>query len=339
MHDFCYLVNPYFPNERFMNEMKANFETLIREYPSGMAVNSLLAGKYFDVLPEYICVGNGTAELIKSLMEWHEGGLGMIYPTFEEYPHRKKEEDVVPYFVKDKDFDYTVDDIMEFYADKDVKAIVLVNPDNPSGHFIRKNDILRLADWAKSLDRLLIVDESFIDFAKDDEWHTLLDNEILSAHDNLIVLKSISKSFGVAGLRLGVLASADTRLISFIKKDVAIWNINSFAEYYMQIIGKYREEYHEAMEHFKEVRDRYLAKLNTIKALKVYPTQANYVLCHVEEKLTSAELASVMLNKYDILIKNLSNKEGLEHGNFIRLSVKSDEENDLIIKALKEIFE
>lgn len=338
MRDFCYLVNPYFPNERFMNEMKSNFDVLVREYPSGMAVNSLLAGHFFGVRTENICVGNGTAELIKSLMENISGNIGMVYPTFEEYPHRKKDVEVIPYYVVDKDFDYSVDDIMSYYEGKDISAIVLVNPDNPSGHFISQKDILRLEDWCRSKGRKLIVDESFIDFVEDDEWHTLLDMEVLLNHPSLIVLKSISKSFGVAGLRLGVIATADTDLIAFMKKDVAIWNINSFAEYYLQIIEKYRDDYYEAMEKFKEVRKRYLDKLSKIKGFKVYPSQANYVMCHIENSVTSTELADILLNRYNVLIKNLASKEGLNKGNYVRLSVKSDEENDYIVNALMEIF-
>lgn len=338
MRDFCYLVNPYFPNERFMNEMKSNFDVLVREYPSGMAVNSLLAGHFFGVRTENICVGNGTAELIKSLMENISGNIGMVYPTFEEYPHRKKDVEVIPYYVVDKDFDYSVDDIMSYYEGKDISAIVLVNPDNPSGHFISKKDILRLEDWCRSKGRKLIVDESFIDFVEDDEWHTLLDMEVLLNHPSLIVLKSISKSFGVAGLRLGVIATADTDLIAFMKKDVAIWNINSFAEYYLQIIEKYRDDYYEAMEKFKEVRRRYLDKLSKIKGFKVYPSQANYVMCYIENSVTSTELADILLNRYNVLIKNLASKEGLNKGNYVRLSVKSDEENDYIVNALMEIF-
>ena len=338
MRDFCYLVNPYFPNERFMNEMKSNFDVLVREYPSGMAVNSLLAGHFFGVRTENICVGNGTAELIKSLMENISGNIGMVYPTFEEYPHRKKDVEVIPYYVVDKDFDYSVDDIMSYYEGKDISAIVLVNPDNPSGHFISKKDILRLEDWCRSKGRKLIVDESFIDFVEDDEWHTLLDMEVLLNHPSLIVLKSIFKSFGVAGLRLGVIATADTDLIAFMKKDVAIWNINSFAEYYLQIIEKYRDDYYEAMEKFKEVRRRYLDKLSKIKGFKVYPSQANYVMCHIENSVTSTELADILLNRYNVLIKNLASKEGLNKGNYVRLSVKSDEENDYIVNALMEIF-
>lgn len=338
MYDFCYLVNPFFPNKRFMDEMKANFETLIREYPSGMGVNSLLAAKYFELRPELICVGNGTAELIKSLMENFTGKLGLIYPTFEEYPHRKKNaSDLVPFWVINDDFTYTVDDIMKFYEDKDVEAIVLVNPDNPSGHFILRDDILRLEEWAGERGITIIVDESFVDFS-DIPNQTLLTQEILDSHKKLIVLKSISKSFGVAGLRLGIIASSDVEMIAAMKKDVAIWNINSFAEYYMQIIEKYKDDYEEAMAHFMEVRARYVAKLHEIPAIKVFPSQANYVMCRIENGFSSRKLADIMLNKYNILIKDLSTKEGLKGGNYIRLSVKTDQENDVVICALKELL-
>ena len=337
MYDFCYLVNPFFPNQRFMDEMKANFETLIREYPSGMAVNSLLAAKYFELRPEQVCVGNGTAELIKSLMENFSGKLGLIYPTFEEYPHRKKKEQLVPYWVINDDFTYTVDDIMDFYSDKDVDAIVLVNPDNPSGHFILRDDILRLEEWARARGISIIVDESFVDFADIPE-QTLLTQDIIDGHPKLIVLKSISKSFGVPGLRLGILASADADMIAAMKKDVSIWNINSFAEYYMQIIEKYKDDYEEAMRRFMQVRKRYLDKLSKISALKVFPSQANYVMCRLENGMSSRRLADIMLNRYNILIKDLSTKEGLNGGNYIRLSVKTDEENDVVVKVLNELL-
>lgn len=339
MLDFCYLVNPLFPNERFMDEMKANFDTLIREYPSGMAVNSVLAGRYFGLRPENICVGNGTAELIKSLMEHTiHGKVGMVYPTFEEYPHRMKEEDVVPFPALNQDFTYNVDSLMEFYEDKEIAALVIVNPDNPSGHFIYRKDLLRLAQWAGKKGCYLIVDESFVDFAQTGEANTLLEQNLLEENPSLIVLKSISKSFGVAGLRLGVLASANKEMLAFMKKDVSIWNINSFAEYYMQIIDKYKTDYEDAMQQFMDMRRRYVRKLQQVKNLRVFPSQANYVMCHIENICTSSQLADIMLNRYNILIKDLSTKTGLNGGSYIRLSVKTDEENDKMVAALKEVL-
>lgn len=147
--DFCYLVNPYFPRKRMIDEMKANFEPLLRDYPSGMGVNSLLAGKYFGIKQKYVVVGNGAAELIKSLMENHEGKFGVIYPTFEEYPNRHDPKSLVIFRPDNDDFSYTAKDLMEFFADKDINSLLVVNPDNPSGNFIPISDVLRLAEWAE----------------------------------------------------------------------------------------------------------------------------------------------------------------------------------------------
>lgn len=101
------------------------------------------------------------------------------------------------------------------------------------------------------------MDESFVDFSVGYEQNTLLRNDILSRYPHLTVMKSISKSYGVPGLRLGILASADKELIEWMRKDVAIWNINSFAEFYMQIFGKYEDDYRQASRLFVEERARF----------------------------------------------------------------------------------
>lgn len=218
MLDFCYLVNPFYPNQKLMDEIKANFERLLGDYPSGMNVNSLLAAKYYGLHKEQVCVGNGAAELIKALMEHFKGKAGIIYPAFEEYPHRKKEEDIVPYFAQKSGFRYTADDLMKYYEGKEIETLVLVNPDNPSGNYIEKQDVLRLADWAREKKITLIIDESFVDFAQSEEPATLLEEEIIQNYPELIIVKSISKSFGVPGLRLGLLVSGQENLIENLKK-------------------------------------------------------------------------------------------------------------------------
>lgn len=337
LYDFCYLANPCFPNERFLNEMKDAFGTLVREYPSGMKVNSVLAADYFEIPDEYICVGNGTSELIKSLMEKYIGNVGVIYPTFEEYPHRKNGTELIPFMGLDEEFMCNVDDISDFYKDKNVDAIILVNPDNPTGRFIPKNEIVRLAGICHKQGVRLIVDESFVDFA-DEENQSLIDYEILKNNPNIIVMKSISKSYGVPGIRLGVIVTGDEEIIASMKKDVAIWNINSFGEFFWQIIGKYRNDYRNAMNDFGKIRKRYLDNLTKNPNLKVYPTQSNYVMCKLINNMKATELATLMLNRYNILIKDLTGKSGLDDGEYIRLSVKSDEENNYVIRVLEEIL-
>lgn len=336
--DFCYLVNPFYPNQKLVDEMQANFGRLLCEYPSGMNVNSLLGAKYYGLRREQVCVGNGAAELIKFLMENLKGKIGMIYPTFEEYPHRRKEADIVPYWIKDSDFRYTADELIQFYEDKDIQILVLINPDNPSGNYIEKQDVLRIAKWAEQKNIRFIVDESFVDFADTKESATLLEEELIRTYKNLIVIKSISKSFGVPGLRLGILASDDLGLIAKMKKDIAIWNINSFAEFYMQIFEKYKSNYEEAMRKFKDVRKEYVELLNQVQKLRVIPSQANYLMCELTGSMSSRELAEELLDKYSILIKDLSNKKGFEGKSYIRVAVKRPEENRKLVEAMKEVL-
>lgn len=333
--DFCYLVNPYYPPQKLMDEIKASFEKLITQYPSGMRVNSLLAAKNFGVHQENILVGNGAAELIKSLMSDFTGKLGIIRPTFEEYGHRYREEDIIAYWPNNDEFKYSAPDIMDFFGDKDIQNLVLINPDNPSGNYIEKKDVLKLVEWTEQKGIKFLVDESFVDFA-DELDSSIIVQDILDGHKNLYVMKSISKSYGVPGLRLGVLASGDTETIARLKKDVAIWNINSFAEFYMQIEEKYKKDYVAALEKFRKERARYVEELSNIPGLRVIPSQANYVMAEVTTGMTAKELNRRLIVKHNLLIKNLVAKIQQDGRQYIRLAVKTTEEDNKLIAAIKE---
>ena len=337
MLDYCYLVNPYFPTQQMKDELRSSFDTLLTEYPSGMFVNSLLAGKYFGIRQDYVVVGNGAAELIKSLMEDSDGKMGVIYPTFEEYPHRLRTENIVAFSPRNNNLKYTEDDLITFFSDKNIQSLLLINPDNPSGNFIGMEGLQKLIVWSRELGVRLIVDESFVDFSDDFEHNTLLSNDILSANPHLVVMKSISKSYGVPGLRLGVLASGDTELIKWVKKDISIWNINSFAEFYMQIFGKYENDYKKACRQFIAERRRFEVQLRQIPYMRVLPTQANYFCVELIDKYSSTELTKLLLARYNIMIKDCDSKNGLKGRNFIRVSVRSQEDNDQLIGALKEL--
>lgn len=334
--DFCYLVNPYFPPQKLINEMKANFETLLTEYPSGMRVNSLLAAKGFGLGQDHIVVGNGAAELIKSLMESIKGKAGFVRPTFEEYPNRYGKEQSVFFFPEDKDFAYTADDLIKFFGDKDIQFLTLINPDNPTGNYIPKSDVLRLASWCRSRGIKLIVDESFADFAEE-ENSSLLSEDILNENGNLIVMKSISKSYGVPGIRLGILASADTALTAAMKKDVPIWNINSFGEFYLQIAEKYNKDYRDSLVKIKKARSNFTGELSRIPALRVIPSQANYVMVELKSGLSAKALTKRLL-KDNLFIKDLSAKIADGNRQFVRLAVRSESDNAKLIAALKDIF-
>lgn len=335
--DFCYLVNPFFPSEKMKKEMRANFDILLGEYPSGLQVNALLMAKYFGLEQDFVCPGNGAAELIKSLMNLLNGALGVVYPTFEEYPNRRTEDKVVAYIPPNKDFSYGADDLMAFFATHKISSLLLINPDNPSGNFIPKEEVIRLAEWTGQRRITFVVDESFVDFSAKSTENTLLTNELLKRYPHLVVVKSISKSYGVPGLRLGVLASADRKLTERIRKDVSIWNINSFAEFYMQIFNKYEQDYKQACRLFIKERNRFYEDLQQIKYLRVIPSQANYFLCEVIEAYSSKELTELLLNEYNILIKDCGTKKAFRGGEYVRIAVRSSQDNRRLVDALKEL--
>lgn len=335
MLDFCYLVNPYFPTQRMENEMAANFGTLLREYPSGMKVNSMLAERFFGLDSGYVCVGNGAAELIKAVMECSDCRIGVSLPTFEEYPNRTHSDPVL-FHPGNRDFSYSADDLMDYFEDKGIGCLLVINPDNPSGNFIPARDILRLCKWAEDRGIRLIVDESFVDFSEGGRSNSLLNDETLSAYPSLMVVKSISKSYGVPGLRLGVLASGDREFVAVLKKAVPIWNINSFAEFFMQIFSKYENDYDRACGQFVSERKRFAECLEKIPFLRVVPSQANYFLCEVLD-MGARELTERLLNSYDILIKDCSTKKGVEGKNYVRIAIRNSADNDRLVKALEDI--
>lgn len=332
--DFCYLVNPYFPSDRMKEELKANFDELLSQYPSGLFVNNLLASKYFGISQDYICVGNGAAELIKEIIQSCKGKIGVIFPTFEEYPNRAEKSSIESFIPANPDFKYNADDIISYFGSKDIQNLLLINPDNPSGNYIPFEDLLRIIDWTKKEQIRFIVDESFVDFSE--EGMTLLSDDILRSNRHLLVVKSISKSYGVPGLRLGVVATSDDKLLTLIKKEVPIWNINSFAEFYLQIYGKYTSDYKKACKSFIQERERFKAELLKVKWLRVIPSQANYFLCEIKDNfISSSALTEKLLNDYSILIKDCGSKSAFEGERYIRIAVRDMKDNNTLVKALE----
>lgn len=338
MLDYCYLVNPYFNRSGIIKEMQDFFPTLVAEYPSGMNVNSMLASECWNVKQEYIIPGNGAAELIKLLMEHLEGKVGVVRPTFEEYPNRLPAERVVTFVPQNSDFRYDADDLIEFFGNNAVENILLINPDNPSGNFIPMAGIIKLAQWTKDNGIKFILDESFVDFSEGYANNSFISNQLLETFPNVCVMKSISKSYGVPGLRLGILCSANTEMIQRMKKQVSIWNINSFAEFFMQIYPKYRADYQKACDQFIATRNDFERELQQIPFIHVMPSQANFFFLEVLPPYKPKQLCAILLKKYKILASACLAKKGIEPDKYMRIAVRSHKDNERFIKALKELI-
>lgn len=282
-------------------------------------------------------VGNGAAELIKAVIESLEGKLGVVRPTFEEYPNRMPAERVETFVPQDDMFRYGADDLIEYFGQHPVDTLLLINPDNPSGNFVPVEGIHKVAQWCEEKGIQFILDESFVDFSVGYEQNTFLHDEILEKYPHMCVMKSISKSYGVPGLRLGILCSANELLIAKLKKQVSIWNINSFAEFFMQIYPKYREDYKHACDQFIQAREDFEVELKKIPFIKVMPSQANYFFLEVLSPYKPKELCAILLKKYNILASACLAKKGIEPDKYMRIAVRNHGDNAKFIDALKDL--
>jgi len=334
LRDFCYLVNPYFPTEPMKDKMRYFFDKLLVEYPSGLTTQNICASRMFENIDEkFLIVGNGAAELINNLKNVISGKIAVCVPTFNEYIRCLPDVEIVE--IKTSETNYTFDTNILIKTLTKTDGLVIVNPDNPSGSFIKYEEMMKIVNHANKLNKWLIVDESFIDFAPSDLKYTLCDDDIISANPKLIVIKSISKSYGVPGLRLGVLASSNREVLQTIKDNLPVWNINSFAEYFLQIINLYNKDYVRACEKISVERERFYRELLKNKNIKVFKSYSNYFLCEVING-DANELANNLLKKYNVLIKVLNGKKGFENGHYIRIAIRDEIDNNYILNCLKD---
>ena len=331
--DFCYLVNPYFPPKRLVEKMQNEFQILLTQYPSGENVQNMNAERLFGVDKEHILVGNGAAELINALGHIARGTIAVNLPAFNEYVRCFK--NCVIHEIDNSKIDYKMDVKTIEKAIRECDYTAVINPDNPSGFMLDKEQILALASVAKEAGHKLIIDESFVDFADGKRRFTLLDDKFISENPNVIVIKSISKSYGVPGIRLGLLASSDKDLIKALRDDMQIWNINSFGEYYLQIYQLFAKDYEKACDAIVNERNRVIAELRKLKSIRVYDSEANYILVDLKEN-NSLDLAAKLLDEKHILIKDLSTKNYFHKKNFVRLAIRDENDNSALIAALNE---
>ena len=333
--DYCYLVNPYYPPRKMIEKINYFSTELITQYPSGQSIECINASRLFDDTEEsYFCVGNGAAELINALGRTLKGKMYVSKSAFHEYIRCFENCDINIFDMQPNDYDFNLNEIRENIANNDI--ICLVNPDNPTGAFIEYNDIISIIEECEKQNKLVIFDESFIDFAEKEKRYTLISNEILGKYKNLIVIKSISKSYGIPGIRLGVLATSNEEIMKDVKKYISIWNINSYGEYFLQIANLYKKDYVQACDKIADERKKFIEELKEVKGIKVYDSQANYVLCDLGE-FNSTELAEKLLVK-NIFIKDLRTKDAFKGMNYIRLAVRTREENAFLVQVLKDIL-
>ena len=329
--DACYLVHPFFPPPRLLEEMKAQFGALVTAYPSGMNVQCELATRLFPINASQVLVGNGASELIRSLRRVLPGPWCVPVPTFEEYLAHGEGNVLVETSATGFAFDPSQ---LESRAGA-ARVLALVNPNNPTGRLMPAAEVEETVEATRRLGMRLILDESFIDFAGA-ETLSLLDAESLERNPHVLVIRSLGKSHGVGGLRLGVLATGDAALLASVRADLPIWNVGSLAEGFLQVAPRHHEAYLAACRRLSLERSRLAQGLSALKGVTVYPSLGNFLL--VELPVAASPLVSALIERFDILIKDLTGKAGLLGGRHVRIAVRTEAENDRILDALKALL-
>jgi len=332
--DFCYMTNRYFPPDRMIQDMQARLPELIGNYPSTNWFLSSLMAEQVGLTENELVVANGASELINAIVARYVNRLAVPVPTFEEFVNRAKilGRDVCT-FKSSHRFDLDINDFIDYVTVTGSDSALLIRPNNPTGSYLSKNDLVYFLDRMKSLN-LVLVDESFLDFVDAEADPSALN--LIDEYPNLLVLKSLSKNCGIPGIRIGYAATGNKQRVIDLRDDVPIWSVNSFAQYFLEEMADYRDEYTESCRKVRDATRNLGRGLATIPYLHPFPTQANFILCQISYGFTGEELASLLFEDSRVLVNNCGPKDGLE-GEFIRIACRTEEDNERLIEAFMRL--
>ncbi len=326
--DFHYLVNCHFPTKGIYDRIKEKLPDLIEHYPSTQRVVTSLLAKWKDkdyFTEENLIVTNGSSEAIRALNQI-VGKVTVPIPVYNEYVELPKEKLNVFLLSEDNGFKLDIGLFIEEIKKSGSDFAVINNPNNPTGYIVPREDIIKILETGVNL----IVDEAFIDFSIEDSVEDLVEK-----YDNLILVKTVTKTMGLAGLRLGYVLTTNKDIRDKIKSILPVWNVNSIAEFFVEIFPEYEKVYWDSVETTKKEREELLSELRKIPFLEPFETGSNFIFC--KTKISSRELAETLYDKYKILLRSELNQKDLKSDNFIRVAIRKKEDNDKLISALREI--
>ena len=278
-------------------------------------------------------LGNGAAEVIFNLVRAINPKKALLLaPTFGEYEEAllSINSKVEYYMLKEgNNWDINID-ILE-KINKQTDMIFICNPNNPTGKLTDRNFILKVLEKAKNYDCVVAIDESFLDFVKDNENYTLIN--YIEDYKNLFIIKSLTKFFAMPGLRIGYGITYDKTLIRKINSISVPWNINVLAEKGAIKALAEKEYINNTINYIENEKDRFYYELCKFNDLKIFKPSVNYIMFKINKNI---DLKEEMM-KENIIIRSCSNYIGLDN-KYYRVAVRKREENEKFIDVLKKIL-
>ena len=216
------------------------------------------------------------------------------------------------------------------FSQNQIDTVCLINPNNPNGGYVPTQDMRRLLHAFEHL-KLVILDESFVDFAYEDEQRNRLSLAAeTAAMPNVILVKSMSKDFGIAGVRAGYAIMSPDRVRALVANGY-LWNIGGLAEFFFRLFAEseFQEQYAAARLRYLDEAIMFFEALREVERLHAYSTKANFCLVQLDKSVPIEIFAPLLLIRHGVYIRDCRDKIGLEDGQYVRIASRKGSENDI----------
>lgn len=342
--DACFLSNPYATDlfvERLDRELvrTGRLREVLEFYPPQNYDAAGYISKVSSIPAQFIFPGNGASEVIQAVLHHFAGPrIALPIPTFSPYYEFAPAGTQLHFYRLDEASGFRLDvgDYCRFVRDCKATTAILVNPNNPDGGYVRRDEVRELLSSLEDLTTVLL-DESFIHFAYEDESLEPVSSErLVEQFPNLVVVKSMSKDFGIAGVRAGYGAMHPSRVRQLTGRGY-LWNLSGLADYFFRTCADagFQSEYEEARRRYIGDSRSFFAEAGRIEGLKIYPSMANFLLVRLADGWRSSDFVMEMLIGHGVYARDCSDKIGLD-GPFIRVACRSRAANRRILNALRQ---
>jgi histidinol-phosphate/aromatic aminotransferase/cobyric acid decarboxylase-like protein/choline kinase len=335
VRDHTYLYNPHFPPEDMWRRMVRDFRDTVKQYPVGQSAISEIVSHALDLDARNLTIANGASEIIKIVCGRLGHRIVVPVPTFDEYVHATPRSDLTKFALSEPDFRLDIEAFASVAIRNAASIAIVVSPNNPTALTTPRDDLLRLAESLSQAGIILLVDESFVEFST--EQNASLTDSV-SKFKNLAILKSLSKVYGVGGIRLGYLYTSNETLSKAVRQELPIWNVNGIAEQFLRLLPRYHRDFVESCDKVKADRDRLAAELSRLQGLAVYEPQANFVFVRLPYGLSAAEVTRELFERHDILVKDCSRKIDARAGQFLRIASLDGNDNERLVEAMRAVL-
>lgn len=331
--DFSASINPLGISPMVRKALICSLDSLVHYPDSSHKELKRALARYHNLSPDNFAIANGSTELIYHLPAMLPGKKALIIsPSFSEYVRALNQHHwEIQHFVLTPENNFSIDtEKLEKALGGGIDVLYICNPGNPNGSLRNQREIEQIYSLCLSAGTFMVLDEAFIDFCEEASAKRFVVHS-----DNAIVLRSMTKFFGIPGLRLGY-AVGNATLTCHLDAMGGPWSVNTLALAAGTAALQDAEHNQQTLEFIRQERRTLFQKLEQFPQFRVYPSSVNYLLIEIKNGMTAGELRDRLMHQH-ILIRDCSSFMGLSE-RFFRIAVRSSEDNQRLLECLRRVF-